>query len=397
MMQQDSRIHQRRFDLDWLRVIAIFMVFVFHSSRFFDTYDWHVKNATTYQWVQLWTMFQSNWGMPLIFVISGASIFFSVGKIGKFIKSKTLRLLVPLVVGILTHVSIAVYLERRTHYQFFGSFFQFIPKYFQGLYPVGNFAWMGLHLWYLLVLFIFSLLFLPLFYILKDRWNNFLGWLGNIFAFPGMIYSLAIPVILPILLINPNTLLGGRNWGGWSLPAYIPFFIYGFLIISHEGIQVRIKDYCWLSLTLAMLCIASLVLVYNQFGEPSFSTWKYTLLFSLFGLNAWLWVLTIIGFGMRYLNFYKPILFYANEAVLPFYILHQTVLLIIGFYVTRWQIPDLGKFVIIASISFMFIMVLYEFLIRRMNILRFLFGMKLKVKSKTVISPASSQVNLKPY
>ena len=397
MMQHDSRILQRRFDLDWLRVIAIFMVFVFHSSRFFDTYDWHVKNATTYEWVQLWTMFQSNWGMPLIFVISGASIFFSVRKIGKFINSKTLRLLIPLIVGIFTHVSIAVYLERRTHYQFFGSFFQFIPKYFQGLYPVGNFAWMGLHLWYLLVLFIFSLLFLPLFYMLKDCWKNFLGWLGNLFAFPGMIYSLAIPVILPILLINPNTLLGGRNWGGWSLPAYIPFFIYGFLIISHEGLQKRIKEYCWLSLILAVTCVASLVFVYNLFGEPYFSTWKYTLIFSLFGLNAWLWVLTIVGFGMRYLNFYKPILFYANEAVLPFYILHQTVLLIIGYYVTRWQIPDLGKFVIIASISFMFIMVLYEFLIRRVNILRILFGMKVRAKTQAATAPIPTQVDLKPF
>ena len=396
-MQHDSRILQRRFDLDWLRVIAIFMVFVFHSSRFFDTYDWHVKNATTYEWVQLWTMFQSNWGMPLIFVISGASIFFSVGKIGKFINSKTLRLLIPLIVGIFTHVSIAVYLERRTHYQFFGSFFQFIPKYFQGLYPVGNFAWMGLHLWYLLVLFIFSLLFLPLFYMLKDCWKNCLGWLGNLFAFPGMIYSLAIPVILPILLINPNTLLGGRNWGGWSLPAYIPFFIYGFLIISHEGLQKRIKEYCWLSLILAVTCVASLVFVYNLFGEPYFSTWKYTLIFSLFGLNAWLWVLTIVGFGMRYLNFYKPILFYANEAVLPFYILHQTVLLTIGYYVTRWQIPDLGKFVIIASISFMFIMVLYEFLIRRVNILRILFGMKVRAKTQAATAPIPTQVDLKPF
>jgi glucan biosynthesis protein C len=396
-MQSGTTVPQRRFDIDWLRIIAILMVFVFHSSRFFDTFDWHVKNQTTYQGVQLWTMFLSNWGMPLIFVISGASIYFSVGKIGKFVKSKTMRLLVPLIAGAFTHVSIAVYLERRTHYQFFGSFFQFIPNYFQGLYPVGNFAWMGLHLWYLLVLFIFSLLFFPLFYLLKGHWRKVLGWMGNLLAYPGMIYSLAIPIILAIVLINPNTLLGGRNWGGWSLPGYIPFFVYGFLLISHEGMQKRIKDYCWLSLGLAIVCIGCLVFAYDKIGDPFYGTSRYTLIFSLFGLNAWLWVLTIVGLGMRYLNFYKPVLFYASQAVLPFYILHQTVLLIVGYYVTRWPIPDLAKFTVIASSSFITVMVLYEFLIRRVNILRILFGMKVRVQNQAVTAPVPTQVDLKPF
>jgi hypothetical protein len=111
--------------------------------------------------------------MPLMFVISGASLFFSVGKPGKFLQDKVLRLLIPLIVGVFTHVAIAVYLERRTNYQFFGSFFEFYPQYFQGWYGEGgNFAWMGLHLWYLLVLFVYSLLFLPLFYLLKGQWSQ---------------------------------------------------------------------------------------------------------------------------------------------------------------------------------------------------------------------------------
>ena len=395
-MRTEQSIPQRRFDLDWLRVIAILAVFVFHSTRFFDSLDWHVKNATTYQWVDLWTAFQSNWGMPLIFVISGASLYFSVGKLIKFINSKIRRLFVPLAVGVFTHVAIAVYLERLTHHQFSGSLPQFIPAYFQGLYPQGNFAWMGLHLWYLLVLFVYSLLFLPLFYLLKGPWEKSLRWLGDIFALPAMMYLLALPIVLLIVFINPNTIWGGRNWGAWSLPSYIPFLFYGFLLISHQGLQQRVKAWRWVSFGLALVCTAGLITLYDKFGEPVYGSLNYKIIFSLFGLNAWLWVLFIIGMGMSYLNFYKPVLFYANEAVLPFYILHQTVLLVIGYYVTRWQISDLAKYALIAITSFAVVMLLYESFIRRVNLLRVLFG--LKPEPKTQISPSLAQgrVSIKP-
>jgi glucan biosynthesis protein C len=80
------------------------------------------------------------------------------------------------------------------------------------------------------------------------------------------------------------------------------------------------------------------------------------------------------------LNYGTPFLSYANEAVLPFYILHQTVLLCVGYFVVQWAIPDLLKWVIILMVSFPIIMVLYEFLVRRYNVMRVLFGMKLRAK-----------------
>jgi len=396
-MLPEKPILQRRFDLDWLRVIAILAVFIFHSTRFFDKLDWHVKNPTTYQGVQLWTMFQANWGMPLIFLISGASIYFSVSKIKKFVSSKFLRLLVPLVVGVFTHVAIAVYLERLTHHQFYGSFFEFFPQYFQGWYGEGgNFAWMGLHLWYLLVLFVFSLIFLPLFSLLKDPWKPALNWLGNIFSKVGMFYLLAIPIMWLSIVIDPRTPLGGHSWGGWSLLCYIPFFLYGFLLISHDGMQSAVKNWRWVSIILALICTAGLIYVYGLYGNASYGSLRYNIVNGLYGLNAWLWVLTIISFGMKYLNFQTNFLFYANQAVLPFYVLHQTVLLVVGYYVTRWAIPDLAKFIIISTSSFVVVMVLYEFIIRRVDILRVLFGMKPKAKMQTLVSPIPSQIGLKP-
>jgi len=253
-----------------------------------------------------------------------------------------------------------------------------------------------LHLWYLLILFVFSIFFLPLFYLLKGRWEKALHWLGNLFALPGTIYLLAIPIALMAIKINPQTPLGGRNWGGWSLPCYIPFFLYGFLLISHEGMQSRVKSWRWPSFGLALICTAALIFLFNQYGNPFYGSFKYNIINGLFGLNAWLWVLTIMGFGMQYLNFYKPFLVYANEAVLPFYILHQTVLLVIGYYVTRWDIPDLVKFFAIALSGFVAVLLIYELMIRRFNILRVLFGMKPKLTSQIHPTIVKGEINVKP-
>ena len=79
---------------------------------------------------------------------------------------------------------------------------------------------------------------------------------------------------------------------------------------------------------------------------------------------------------MKYLNTSTSFVRYANEAVLPFYILHQTVLLCVGYIVVQWAIPDFLKWLIILLTSFGIIMALYEFLVRRFNVLRVLFGMK---------------------
>jgi hypothetical protein len=87
-------------------------------------------------------------------------------------------------------------------------------------------------------------------------------------------------------------------------------------------------------------------------------------------------VLAILGFGRKYLNYGTPFLRYANEAVLPFYVLHQTVLLCVGYFVVQWLIPDLLKWATILLASFVLIMLLYELLVRRFNAMRFLFGMK---------------------
>lgn len=375
-----SSLKTRRFELDWLRVLAILAIFFFHSARFFDPNEWHVKNPTTYPGLNLPAAVVLNWIMPLIFVISGASTYYALNKrsAGEFLKDRSLRLLVPLLVGVFTHSIWQVYLERVTNHQFYGSFIAFIPHYFEGLYGMGgNFAWMGLHLWYLELLFVFSVLFLPLFlWLRRGSGRRLLDWLGRTLAFPGGVYLLALPVMALLVTLNPSRFFGARVFGGWAIGPYAPLFIIGFLVVSNERLYDSVRRLRWLSLALAVALTGIMATFYVQRGDPLFGTTYYSRLYAVYGLTSWCWILMIIGFAVQHLRFANPFLAYANEAVLPFYIMHQTVLLTVGYWVVRWQVPDLLKWATIAAVSLAICLALYEFLIRRHNLLRFLFGMK---------------------
>jgi len=136
-IKMNTDTSSRRYDLDWLRVLAILVVFLYHSSRFFNLGDWHVKNHNIYGWIEIWNVFATRWMMPLFFIISGASLYYAIGKSmgwGKFYVDKFLRLMIPVLVASVTHGALQVYLERLTHGQFSGSFFSFLSEYFNGVY-----------------------------------------------------------------------------------------------------------------------------------------------------------------------------------------------------------------------------------------------------------------------
>ncbi len=380
----EQKASTRLYYLDWLRVLAILGVFVYHTSRLFNMEDWNVKNPIWYPWVEVWNGFAMTWMLPLIFVVSGASLFYAVGKgqggirgAGKFIKDKALRLLVPVVVCALTHASLQAYLGRLTHGEFSGSYFQYLPSYFRN-----DLDSEGAHLWYLWVLFLFSVLLYPLMRWLRGRGRGVLSKLGDLLALSGAVYALALPsLLLATLLDYENT----PHNAGWAFPVYLWLTLAGFLIASDDRLQASSQRLRWLSLPLGLgltgLFLALLqILVVGRGMAPAYGSWLYVLGWGTRALGSWCCVLAILGFGRKHLNFSTPFLSYANEAVLPFYILHQTVIMGVGYLIVRWAIPDLLKWLIVVPVSFVLIMVLYEFLVRRLNVLRILFGMKPQVE-----------------
>ncbi len=372
----------RNYALDWLRVLLILTVFVFHSLRAFDTDDWQVVNATTYAGVHLLEAFPGTWMMPAIFMISGAAVFYALGKrgAGKFIRERGLRLLVPLGLALFTHVALMAYLERIDHGQYGGPFWGWYPGYIAAVVAHAGRYWQGMHLWYLEMLFAFSLVCLPLFLWLRHGGGaSLLAWLGEHLSASGAIYLPMVLVMLPAVLLwpRPGLLADSTSTGGWNTPSYLVFFLTGFLIGSSLGLQERIRQLRRTSLACGLL---AMVVAFGLFatvgGTLTPGTPSYAAIFATRSMASWFLVLAIIGFGLQRLQRRTPFLDYANEGVLPFYILHQTVLVIIAFFVVRWAIPDLTKWAIIAVSSFALIVGCYEYLVRRNNVLRFLFGMK---------------------
>lgn len=374
----------RRYELDRLRIGATLMVFLYHSTRFFNFDDWLVKNATTYAWVEIWTVFAMNWLMPLFFIISGASLFLAMERNRgwpEFLKNKVMRLMVPVLVASVTHSILQVYLERLSHGHFTGSLVSFLPEYFNGVYlgigvPGGNFAFHGLHLWYLLFLFIDSLICYCLFLWFKGRGKKILRRVTAGLAVPGLMYLLfSLPLMVMVAFIPAAVLNVGA--GAWGFLYYLWFLISGFIIMSDERLQQSIIRQRWMSLFLGVtLSAVNLFLLFSpshMVPPVGMVHWAYT--FTTF-LNAWCWLLAILGFGMRFLSFDGPWLQQANEGVLPFYILHQTVLVVIGYFVMTWEIHDFLKWAIVFTGSFTAIIAMYFFIIRPFDLFRFLFGMK---------------------
>jgi hypothetical protein len=165
--------------------------------------------------------------------------------------------------------------------------------------------------------------------------------------------------------------------GGWGFLYYLWFLISGFLLVSSDPIQNRVKNQRWISLFLGI--VLSTAYMYQLFSPSRLmfmggnSEWMN---YSLSIFSAWCWLFAIIGFGMKHLTFDRPFLKYANEGVLPFFILHQPALLSVGYFVMGWKMHPLFKWGVTFSISLTIVIALYVLIVRRVDFFRYLFGMK---------------------
>ncbi len=378
----------RWYYLDWLRVLAILTVFLFHITKIFNYDYFFIKNRQLNWGMTLFDRIVELWGMPLLFVLAAVAMSFSLTSRDNrhFLAERFKRLIIPLILGIFLLSPPQVYIERITHGQFTGSFWQFLPHYFDGWYGFGgNFAWMGLHLWFLLMLFLFSLMTLPLFRYLKQA-NGASVVSQKLPLLQGETFLVVAVVCTGIIeaLVNlqPDG-VGMRVLGGWSPFTYlVGFFLFGYLLALNQEALSSFERNRTRTLLLGLCTTLMYLVLVVGYGYSS-----YSIPFSfLRALNSWLWLATILGFGKRYLNFHNTLLAEANQAVLPFYILHLPVIVIIAFFLITWDIPVLLKYLVLASLSFVIIIGLYQGVIRCLPLLRFVFGMKAKGKRTLQVS-----------
>lgn len=381
----------RRYDFDGLKVCSTIAVFLFHCARFFDPDPWHVKNNQLSAEMGAIASILAQWMMPLFFILSGASIYLAlrVRTPQQFLHDRLIRLGVPLLIGIGVLAPPQVYIERLgnpvysvapSQDSFSGSFLEFYPRYFEGWYGFGgNFAWMGLHLWYLLVLLVFSFLTLPLFLRLKGKpLQRLLDRLSGYYGSPITLFLLAVPLAFSEWALDPET-VGIRVFGGWNLLTYWLLLVYGYLMVTDARVERSL--HCWgaLALGLAVGTTPLLGLIRSWAIDPAMHTdWGYALLIGWRALNAWFWLVALLKGGKHVFSRSHFLLQYATEASLPFYMLHQPVIVTIGFLIAPWAIGVLPKFCLLSLASLIMTLLLYEGLIKRVKEMRFLFGLRLQ-------------------
>ncbi|WP_053982289.1 acyltransferase family protein [Marinagarivorans algicola] len=377
--------NNRRYDIDTLRVLAFLSLIIYHVAMFYVAdWGWHIKSESVNEWLKFPMILINQWRMPLLFLISGVASSFLLRKLSAaaFIKSRSLRLWVPLTTAVLLVVPPQAYLQgmaNGTIESAFGAmtYPQFLWHYFtlQG-WPVGafdgsdyGFTWN--HLWFVPYLIVYTVVLIPFRAIVR------ISRLGAALNHLGPISLIVLPVVLQIVW---QWALAGEQGINHTLiddsyghAVYFTFFALGYLISDKAHCWAIIVRLRWLTLALAVCTYIALIALWWVFNEQ---LWQGHLATVVAKLNQWLWLLTVLGWSARWLNKPSRWVRYANARIFPWYIFHQTLTIVAGYYLSPFVLGGLveGALVLGATVAGCF--VLTHYVVERSRVLRFCFGMK---------------------
>jgi peptidoglycan/LPS O-acetylase OafA/YrhL len=375
--------------IDWLRVLAVLLLFPFHSGRVFNYGElFYAKSAIESVPLSYLLGFIDYWHMPLLFLLAGASTYFAMKKrtIGRYLGERSLRLGVPLFFGVLVLVPPQTWCGAQTNAGYTGSFLEYLTSgaafstenllgrgdYYGGISPA--------HLWFIWFLWMISVAVVPLLAIGRsERGGAVLDRIARAWSKP-LWWPL---VVFLILFAEALPAIADKN-----IFYFAMFFTLGYLLIRGDWFVGSAERHRWWTLAAGTVTVV-LTMAFWRFGEalpdpsPQLALWTYVELG-----GAWLIIVGLVGFGKRFLDRPSPSLTYLGEASYPVYILHQTVIVLTGFYLVRvvpW--PAIGwPLLMVLAVAITF--ALYE-VVRRVGALRFLFGMRPK-RPTSEQSPAAS-------
>jgi peptidoglycan/LPS O-acetylase OafA/YrhL len=372
----------RLYSLDWLRVIAVVGVFLFHAVHPFDFTDWHIKNAEQSMAITFVIAFMFPWGMPFFFLLAGAGSWFALRSrsAGEFARERFNRLLLPYIGGAIFLMPVMLYFEWMHKLQtgvLSSSFGEYLLNRNVGFTPIW-FGALGYHLWFLGFLFSFSLLGLPIcLWIKSAAGQRFVSRLASISRRRGGILIFILPLALIRLALHPF-FPQEHNWADFAFQ--MAFYLTGFILFAHpEFVQAIRRDWrihlavgivsAALGMTLAM-STGTLNLESPPRTAQDFFFW------TLISIDSWCWTLFFLYTGLRFLDFSSSALKYGQEAIVPFFVFHQPVIIILAYYAVQWQANLWLKLAFVVLGSFLVTLGIYELVIRRIALFRRVFGMK---------------------
>jgi glucan biosynthesis protein C len=380
--------------MDWLRVLAILLLHLFHTGMMFNSWDFHLKAPRTMAWLDPPMAALHLVRMPLLMLLSGAGTALALRTrgLGAFAWDRTQRLLVPLVVGMFLVVPPQIYFERRDqgligpgYFAFYRQVLDFVP------YPAGSFSWH--HLWFVAYLFVYCLLALPVFWALGQPWGQRALARGEALLLRGpWLWLLFAPMAASNLIFAgyPET---HALWGDPKVFSYYALlFLYGHLLGRCPRLWERLAEVRWWSVGLAVPLWAAMLpdgefpAPFERIGRDAVSFWT---------------LLAALGLARHFVHRRGPWLAYVQGLTYPFYILHQTVILAVGYAVLHGigAIPAQASaapgwlFLDVLLVSFVLTCAGCE-LIARVPLLRPLFGLPMRARERPSPMPAPLATSL---
>ena len=392
----ESPLTKRYFELDALRVIAFGVLILYHIGMYYVfEWGWHIKSDVQFPLLQDVMILTNQWRMSLLFLIS-AMVFtvvlhkaydkptsrlrVSLLLLGK----RALRILIPLVFGMFVIVAPQVYIEWTVNGELNMSFIEFYIVYInpntdvftEKQSVIGLLTWN--HLWFLPYLFVYSAIILLLFPLMRFMEVTKLRALDSLPLFSVIVVTFMTVIWLNLRAVYPTSHDLLNDW--YSHAKYFFVMLVGIVVVLRPALYAAIMNSRYVSLAIAILLYSIIILdrhdMLGPTGQLMESSRGFRILVGVIVvLNHWSWLAAILGFGRKHLSSPSRVVNYLNKGVLPYYIMHQTIIVVAAFYLSSRVSSTIGEFILITLITVIGCAMTYE-IAKRFLVLRFLFGLR---------------------
>ncbi|WP_271083651.1 acyltransferase family protein [Brevundimonas sp. NIBR11] len=369
----------RRLDLDWIRLSAFGLLILYHVGLVYAPYDWHVHSTHTFEWMREGVLVTNPWRLTLLFLVSGAALRFMTARrtAGQVARARAERLLPPLIFGTLVLVPIQSWIEAMDKGGWTGDslswwWHEFSLSGLSNGVPVN-------HLWFIIYIAVYSAVtvLLMLRPALMARVETGLtrllsGW--RVIAVP-ILYLIVIRLILFPMFGLTNRLT--HDWYNHSLS--LGAFLFGFLVVRHEGVWRDLERYRWGGVGLAVVALPIMML---QTAHPGGGAFWGIPRGVVFAIDQWAVIAAILGFGSLYLRQAdSPVLRYLSDAVFTCYLAHQTILVVAVWFIQNRGWPAWVEAPVLTVVTIGGSLLIYE-IVRRIPLIRPIWGLKPRQPSR---------------